>query len=91
LLTDRTAFCSTNWKRCAVPAKYRRARLSGGRISAEEYERLKYMAAGWAMPGCCIPRKAGYASGFSEDEQAALVDVAASPNGPVLEEPSGGF
>jgi hypothetical protein len=66
--------------------------LSGGAISNDEYERLKYYG-GWLERltlAAADPQGEGFASVFSEDEQAALVaDVATDPNGQVLEEAIG--
>ncbi len=67
--------------------------LSGGEISTDDYERLKYYG-GWlermTLAAADPAEGEGYASEFTEDEQAALVaDVATDPNGQVLEEATG--
>jgi len=67
--------------------------LSGGEISSEDYERLKFYG-GWlermTLAAADPAEGEGYASEFTEDEQAALVaDVATDPNGFVLEEAIG--
>jgi hypothetical protein len=66
--------------------------LSGGEISADDYERIKYYG-GWLERMTLAAADAeggGYSSVFNEDEQAALVaDVATDPNGRVLEEAIG--
>jgi hypothetical protein len=67
--------------------------LSGEEISSEEYERLKFYG-GWlermTLAAADPAEGEGWASEFTEDEQAALVaDVATDPNGYVLEEATG--
>jgi hypothetical protein len=67
--------------------------LSGGEISVDEYERIKFFG-GWlehmTLAAADPAGDGGYPGEFSEDEQAALVaDVATDPNGQVLEEAIG--
>ena len=67
--------------------------LSGGEISADEYEQLKFYG-GWlermTLAAADPPEGESYATEFSEDEQAALVaDVATDPTGQALEEATG--
>ena len=66
--------------------------LAGGAISDDDYERIKYYG-GWLERmtlAAADPEGEGYASVFSDDDQAALVaDVATDPNGQVLEEAIG--
>jgi len=67
--------------------------LSGGEITADEYERLKFYG-GWlermTLAAADPAEGEGYSREFTEDEQAALVaDVATDPNGQVLEEAIG--
>jgi hypothetical protein len=66
--------------------------LSGGEISVDEYERIKFYG-GWLEHmtlAAADPADEGHPGVFSEDEQAALVaDVATDPNGQVLEEAIG--
>jgi hypothetical protein len=67
--------------------------LAGGEISSDDYERIKFYG-GWlermTLAAADPTEGEGYATVFSEDEQAALVaDVATDPNGQVLEEAIG--
>jgi hypothetical protein len=67
--------------------------LAGGDISSDDYERIKFYG-GWlermTLAASDPAEGEGYATVFSEDEQAALVaDVATDPNGQVLEEAIG--
>jgi len=66
--------------------------LSGGKISEEEYERLKFYG-GWlemmTLAAADTPEDS-WSNQFSEDEQAAIIaDVATDPTGYVLEEATG--
>ncbi|MGC9358594.1 MAG: DUF3160 domain-containing protein, partial [Anaerolineae bacterium] len=67
------------------------AELSGGTISEEDYERLKYFG-GWLerMTMAAADAEGEFSNVFGEDEQAAIVaDVATDPNGYALEEATG--
>jgi hypothetical protein len=94
LLTDRTGYLLYELEELLPFLQSIAEReLSGGEITTEEYERLKYYG-GWlermTLAAADPPDDQGYASEFSEDEQAALVaDVATDPNGQALEEAIG--
>jgi hypothetical protein len=94
LLTDQIAFLLVELENMLPFLQSVAEReLSGGQISTDEYERLKYYG-GWlermTLAAADPVEGEGYSSQFTEDEQAALVaDVATDPNGFVLEEAIG--